>query len=136
VVNQQEEAWRLEAKSFYMRADGDFNGDGTGDYAEIKISCDGGQTALFVFIQNINGTFRRHLLASVPNAAAAAYGVRTVPPGIYAGACQKGYFECIPGQSKADIANESIEFFKFEGATSIFYYDNKRKSFSRIWIND
>src|SRR5712691_8390664 len=98
LADQNTETWRWTDKHLFIRAYGDYNGDNMDDYAEIRISCKRNRAALFVFTRKVGGSYHKRLLASIPIGQVAAYGVQTVPPGTYEGACKKGYFDCAEGQ--------------------------------------
>jgi hypothetical protein len=135
-ADSKEEAWRQEDKNLYLRAYGDFTGRGGKDYAEIMSACAGKKSALFVYLQRSPGKYARHLLTAIQEDQVSAYGVQTVQPGLYEGACKKGYFDCRPGQVEADAKHQSIKLFKYDGVESVFYFDNRLKKFRRIWTSD
>jgi hypothetical protein len=73
-------------------------------------------------------------LADIPLDQLQAYGVRLISPGTYRDACTKGYFKCAKGQSSAHVAFDSVELFKYEGVSSIFYWDGAEDKFKRLWV--
>ena len=135
-INSATEEWRTEDKENFLRVTGDFNGDGNQDYADIEKSCDAKRLALFSFVGHPGGKHKKVFLSDIPVDQELVYGIRLAKPGEYVGACSKGYFECTAGQEKVNLQNNSIELFKYEGVSSIFFWDSKVQKFHRLWTSD
>jgi hypothetical protein len=64
-------------------------------------------------------------------------GIKKNACGSYKTACGKGYWDCRKDEPpEISIKNESIDYFKIEGAHSFFYWDDNSNDFKRIWISD
>jgi hypothetical protein len=64
-------------------------------------------------------------------------GVAVAPPGDYVTACGKGHWECKPGEPEVlHLDLPGINYYQFESANSIFWWDAKSKLFNRTWISD
>lgn len=49
----------------------------------------------------------------------------------------KGYWGCKEDEvPEIKIESDAIEFFKYESASSFFYWDDEKSEFKRIWISD
>lgn len=130
------QSWRKTSNEHFLRVNGDLNGDGKTDFAQIEMSCDGKRVVAFAILKQSDQKFRRYFLADIRPDQMQAYGVKLAPPGAYQGACKKGYFECAPGQESASPAFNSVELFKYEGVSSIFFWDATSRKFKRLWISD
>jgi len=129
------EEWRRESKQRFLLVMGDFNGDGKVDFAKFQISCDSKRIAAFAFIKNGN-KYKSILLADIPLNAMVAYGIKLVKPGFYKGISENGNVNDLKSYITEKIRFDSIELFKNESVSSIFYYDTKTQKFKRLWISD
>lgn len=136
--SQINDDWRVKDIDKYAQIRADFNGDGVDDEAKLLVSNSSHGWGLFVFLSrqgHSRKTFR--LSASGDATLLSAMGIAKVLPGAYAFACGKGYWKCAKGEvPKIRIEQDAISFFQTEGATSFFYWDNRVKTFRRIWISD
>lgn len=128
--------WRAVDENKFLRVNADFNGDGISDFAEIKQSCDKKRVALFAFVNEKNKRNKSFFLADIDSNQLSVYGVKLTPPGDYLSACQKGYFECASTQASTDVLHQSVQLFKYEGVSSIFFWDPTSNNFKRVWIDD
>ena len=77
------------------------------------------------------------LVKPVGDASAQYHGIALVKPGRYEAACGKGYFDCKPGEPEIlRLKRPAIEFFKYESASSIFFWDSKSQKFRQVWTSD
>jgi len=122
-------------KPFVVTAD--FNGDGVSDEAWILIRRNAPGWGLFVFLSNRRQQHQIIKLIEVNDDHPQSTGIALVKPGRYKTACGKGYWECKPGEPEVLVLKRpSFKFFKFESASSIFYWDETAATFNRIWISD
>ena len=64
-------------------------------------------------------------------------GIDVLAPGVYKTACGKGYRDCAPEEpAELKLALPGLLYFKFESASSIFYWDEGSHGFKRVWISD
>jgi hypothetical protein len=125
--------WRTKDLAYFTDIDGDFDGNGKTDKAYIARSDSDRQIALVVIM---NGT-EVFILDKLTESDLSIMGIKKTLPGKYVTACGKGYFECSNGDlPEIEISSDSIEFFKNEGASSLFYWNNESRVFNRIWISD
>jgi len=126
-------------------AKADFNGDGLEDHSWIMIKKDGKAWGLFVFF--IKEKHQPKMVTLVEYNEKDEHwssddycrmGVGIYPPGKYRTACAKGYGDpCEPDEpEEIYIKTPAVDFYMFESANSIFYWDNKIQGFKREWISD
>ncbi|UGQ47855.1 hypothetical protein [Massilia endophytica] len=129
--------WRPNRDERGAIANGDFNGDGFPDEAVLLLSLDGTKLGLFVFLSQRQKPFKIHQLANVDGSLLEVMGIAKVPAGTYHTACGKGYWECRKNEaSTVPVDTDAIDYFKFESASSYFYWDRRKKTFRRVWISD
>jgi len=64
-------------------------------------------------------------------------GISLWEPGQYKTACGKGYWECKDDETQIlKLKTPGINFFAFESANSIFYWNSRKNEFKRIWMSD
>jgi hypothetical protein len=131
------EAFKKETPTpFHARAD--YNGDGRDDDAWILLGTDGPGWGLFVFLSTPSGsptvlTLDRNK-GDVP---AQTMGVGVTPKGSYPTACGKGYWACEKGEPETlHLTLPAINYFKFESADSVFWWNSESKQFIRTWKSD
>ena len=112
---------------------GDFNGDKKIDYAYILISLKNNEKQLFAFLSSNNGYMARKLGES----HSFEMGVATQEPGTIKTASGKGYWEPTPEDPpQVTATTQSIDYFMFESASSVFVWDKTSESFKRHWTSD
>jgi hypothetical protein len=128
--------WRKDNPQSYLRAAGDFDGDGRSDTAELVVS------------EQHNAVAIRVRLSSLPSEplviaedegshTVVGLGIDLVGPGDYKTACGKGYFECGPSDPEVlHLSCNAIDFFRFESANSFLIWQPEAKEFMRIWMSD
>jgi hypothetical protein len=66
-----------------------------------------------------------------------SFAVAMLPPGRYPTACGKGQWACEADEPAfLDLRWPSFEFFRFESASSIFWWDSRSRVFVRTWVSD
>jgi len=64
-------------------------------------------------------------------------GIDLAEPGEQKTACAKGYWKCKPGEPEIlKLKNPGIWYFSFGSAASIWYWEQKRGQFEKVWISD
>ena len=121
---------------FHVRAD--FNGDRIPDDAWILLRSTEVGWSVWARLSRKGAPAKMIQLVEWQRDAGAQYqGIALVTPGRYETACGKGYWECKPGEPKVlKLIRPSIEFFKFESASSIFFWDPKMSKFHQVWTSD
>ena len=125
--------------NFPIKVNADFDGNGKSDRALLLIKSDNTGWCLFVFmnsdsdqtplfkLDNVVGQVGKNLIM----------GISELKPGKYKTACGKGYWECQPNEPDILKLNCSgIDYFRFESANSVFYWDTSLKKFKRVWLSD
>jgi hypothetical protein len=112
---------------------GEFNGDGTIDYAYILVEDSTDTRVLFSFLSVADGYEAVRLTSGFP------WGIwlRTLPSGQYSrtkAGVNRG--DSSPSELEFEAANQVIEFFQFEGAASSFVWNTAAQSFDRFWTSD
>ena len=127
--------WRHDTPSRAARADGDFDGDGTSDTALLAVDDSAGQVGLLAHLSN-HGRPRWYILDAAEGRDV-FMGVGTYPPGSYQILCGEGEGECgSDGKSTIVTTNDSIAYYRFASASSLFVWDEDESSFKRIWESD
>ena len=120
---------------FVVRSD--FDGDGRQDEVWLLPAIGGHGFGLFAFMGTSNGSPRVVALERDPKSEAQGFGVALVEPGRYKTACGKGYWECARDEPEVlNLKLPSVEFFKFESASSVFWWDRRSERFKRTAISD
>jgi hypothetical protein len=121
---------------FHVSAD--FDGNGTADDAWIVLADRGGGWALVVFMRSATGQARLvTLITDSGKTPAQRMGITPVAPGRYETACGKGYWDCKPNEPKTlNLRLPSFEFFLYESASSIFWWDDNANKFRGMWMSD
>lgn len=112
---------------------GEFNGDGTIDYAYILVDKATDSRTLFAFVSGDAGYEARQLDAGFE------WGIwlRTLPPGRYALAEAGDANRNLPPDAlELEAPNQVIELFQFEGAASGFVWNAGTRSFDRFRTRD
>lgn len=132
------DTWRAGDPLRYAVALGDFDGNGVEDEARLLISERSNRSGLFIFLRQVNGSYRIHRLdRGADRSLIPAMGIRKLPAGSYPTAFGKGYFDCGAKQSKEiALPHSAIEYFKFESYSIYYYWHPRKKKFSRAWISD
>jgi hypothetical protein len=128
--------WRQADSSRFLKAMGDFDGDGKADYAEMLIRQDRSRFGVFVLLSSIPAD-TMILACAIEDSDLSGMGIRAVPPGKYITAAGKGYNVPDENDPKEIILTcNAIDFFLSESANSYLVWNPTRKSFKRVWISD
>lgn len=136
------EANRKDSPTKYAKVIADFNGDGINDEAFLLKSTKFSGEGLFVRLSDGQKGFKWMKLDVIDwgeeyPKVNLSMGISVAKPGAYKTACGKGYFECKEGEPEVlKLRQPAIDYFRFESANSFFVWDEKTKSFKRIWMSD
>jgi hypothetical protein len=120
---------------FVVRAD--FNGDGVIDEAWLLPARSSRGWGLFAVLGSSNGTRRFIRLEQDRKSQVQRFGLSLVEPGQYKTACGKGYWECARDEPEVlELKSSAFEFFLFESASAMFWWDRRSRSFRRTSISD
>jgi hypothetical protein len=116
----------------------DFNGDNIKDHAWILINSSKKTFGVFVFLGVGNGSYKMMMLDEHKRETEKLFmGISLLEPGQYKTACGKGYWECKEDETEIlKLKNPGINYFAFESANSVFYWDSRKNEFMRIWMSD
>lgn len=131
--------WKIAAPGdtppFVVNAD--FNGDNLPDEAWLLPAATARGWGLFVFLGVANGSPRVVRLEGNQDSEVDGFGVALAEPGKHKTACGKGYWQCERDEPEVlNLKFPAIEFFRFESASSIFWWDVRTATFKRTWISD
>ncbi len=116
---------------------GDFNGNGFEDDAWIMINRDNSGWGLFVIMGKKDMCCFAIQLLDSPSTAYTEMGLDLVPPGIYKTACGKGYRECAPDEpEEVELIRPAINVFSYEGASTLYYWDDKSGKFKSVAVSE
>ena len=115
----------------------DFDGDGIIDAAQFLVKKDQSEYAFFITTHDRGKViFHKHYKTKKLQDIA-RLGIDLTRPGDYDTACGKGYWDCSAKEPpKITLLNPSIHYFVFESASSLIYWDSKRKKFAEIATSD
>jgi hypothetical protein len=120
---------------YHVRAD--LNGDKIIDDAWILIPIRGKGLGLFVFIGQRSGKPRVVQLDYSENVAPQTMYLSEIEPGRYDTACGRGYWDCSVGEPAVlRLVRPGIVYAMYGSASSVFYWDDQRKEFARVWLTD
>jgi len=133
----QKEAHRegLSGRPHYLsRINTDFNGDGVEDEAMVLVKEKDRGAALFAFVSQENG-YKSCMLDGLEETWwLDDVGINVAAPGEYISACGTLYFDCGRGETEQFILKlPGIRYYKAGCSDSIFWWDNEKKKFKRIW---
>ncbi|MDR1007221.1 MAG: hypothetical protein LBL65_01490 [Campylobacteraceae bacterium] len=130
------EEWRNNDINKYLSVNGDFNGDYREDTAQIKISENCEKLILIAMLNIGENKFEHYLLTDkIDINYKDVMGIKLIRAGAYQTACGKGYFDCYDNNSSTiNIKYDSIELFKYEGVSSIFFWDKKPMNLNKFGL--
>jgi len=112
---------------------GDFNNDGTTDFAYILIRNTDGAMVLFAFVSSADG----YNVITLDDDIEQEMGLATQGQGSFTTAAGKGYWAPTPEDpGVVHVAKHAIAFFMFESAASLFVWDTSKQAFVRVWMSD
>lgn len=140
------QGWRLPAEGeihrgthdgshrYLSRIRTDFNGDGVEDEAMVLVKGRDQGAALFAFVSQENG-YKSCMLDEMEETWwLDDVGIGVAAPGEYISACGTLYFDCGPGETKEfSLKLPGIRYYKAGCSDSIFWWDDQKKRFKRIW---
>jgi hypothetical protein len=130
-------AWRKKSPTRFFLVEGDFDGDGKSDIAEILVNPTEKKFALFV---RLASTPKWQMLGEAGGLGLLdRFGIDLVKPGKYQTACGKGYDDSFCAHGEPDyltLSHPAIDFIYTESADSIFYWERNTKLFRQIQMSD
>lgn len=115
-----------------FHAKGDFNGDGKPDEAWIMISNDEASWGLFVFFSDRPDAIlldKKDTTKIKPQ----SMGISTMSPTDFKKICK---IRTDPECKTLTLKNDAIDYFTYESASSVFYWDVQNQEFKRFWQGD
>lgn len=130
--------WRSRSPERFAFVNGDFNGDRIPDQVRLLISTKKIGFGIFAFISTKNGAHQFYKLeASKDMKLFGAIGIEKVFPAHYRTVCGKGYHDCKKNEPEEIVIKfESIKYFKTESTSSVFYWNERKNRFDRVWMED
>ena len=136
-VTEKSLSWRKKSPTQFFRVEGDFDGDGKPDVAELLINPTEKKCAIVVKLASAQ-TWQL-LGAPADLGVLDRFAIDLVKPGKYETACGKGYDESFGAHGEPDylvLRNPAIDFIYTESSDSIFYWDTKKNVFREIAMSD
>jgi hypothetical protein len=120
-----------------LRVYADFDGDGHQDAARYLAKKINQDFALFI-TTHPNGRAKHKKFRSFLNIGyMSRTGIDLSSPGKYETACSKGYGSCRGIEPDYfSFTNPGIDFFTFESASSVIFWDESVGDFKEIWTSD
>lgn len=129
--------WRAESKDWFIRAFGDYNGDGVRDHAALYVNEESLTEGLWVYLSGTDASRKWLLLTAYPGESASLFmGIETIGPGRYETIMCLNHSESGKCISEININHDAILFFRHMSASSIFWWDGSQKTFQRFWYTD
>lgn len=130
-------SWRKKSPNRFFRVEGDFDGDGKSDIAELLVNPKEKKFAIFVRLASAQ-TWQ---MLGEPGDLGDLdrFAIDFVKPGRYETACGKGYDDSFCAHGEPDylvLKNPAIDFIYTESADSIFYWDTRKNAFREIAMSD
>jgi len=134
---------RIQSNNRYAKVRADFNADSILDLALLLKR--GVTEGFWVSISNKGSESKWILLDTIQGLISNRYnplfmGIEIIKPGTYRYMCFDSDSTCemieIEKRKQITITKPSIEYFMFESASSIFFWNDEDKQFIRIWISD
>jgi hypothetical protein len=134
---EKSSTWRRKSPTRFFHVEGDFDGDGKSDVAELLINPKQKQFCVFVKL----ASFPTWQMLGDPGDLGSLdrFAIDLVKPGKYETACGKGYDDSFCAHGEPDylvLSRPAIDFIYTESADSIFYWDHKTKAFREIAMSD
>jgi hypothetical protein len=129
-------SWRQKSPTRFLKVEGDFNGDGKSDVAQILVDPSKNKFGLFV---KFGGAGQWQLVFDYDLAFLGRYGIDFVKPGKYETACGKGYGDWACAHKEPDwlqLSNPGIDLFYTESSESIYFWDQPSKKFREVVMSD
>ncbi len=118
-------------------AHGDFDGDDRRDRAFILIQKEEAKCGLFVLPGSSGQVLKLQEIPLSRGDGKIHAGLSPVKPGKYLTACGRGLWECGPDEApELDLTRTGIYFFFFDGHSSIFYWNENGRRYSRVSLSD
>jgi hypothetical protein len=139
------ETLRNNSETKYARAVADFNGDGIPDQAFLVKSTKFSGEGLLLWLSDGPAKFKWVVLDTInwgPKypSVPLAMGIDVIKPGVLEYICiveKKGDCDSEEeGKQKMTLRRPALEHFKFESASSAFYWDTETRRFITIAISD
>ena len=117
---------------FHVQAD--FDGNGVTDDIWLVIEKSGEGWRLIALM---NGSSNAMQLNASASGNAQWFGLREVAPGDLKTACGKGYWECSEDEPPTiHLPNPAVAFFKFESASTVYFWNDSNRTFESIAESD
>ena len=116
----------------------DFNGDSIRDHAWILINSSRTAYGLFLFLGIDNGSYETIQLDEHNMETVKLFtGISLLEAGQYQTACGKGHWACKKDEPEIlRLSTPGINYYAFEGANSVFYWNSSNHKFIRTWLSD
>lgn len=132
-------SFRKDVPGGYLSAYADIDGDSRQDCARFLYGARDGKETYAVFLSHFRDGAYKHeiLLSSRDMREIVSMGVEKAEPGEYWTACGKGYWDCGSDETpKVVLKHQGFEFFTFESAGSLIYWDEQNRKISQVWTSD
>jgi len=129
--DETSQTWRKSDSQKFLAVSGDFNGDGRVDDAKILLSEDKKLLGLFVFLSNFQDSYKIIELDQKAYEYIDVIGIELFEKGIYRQRGDKAFHE-----GDISFKNDSIKYFKYDGAYGVYSWNAKFGKFEFVGLND
>ena len=136
VQSEYDAPWRAQFDTHLFSAAADIDGDEILDYALLAISNDSNEYCLIVTRSSVQNN-GYEIIERGPAGDLLFLCLEAIPPGEFATACGKGYWDCADDEQPEIVLDlPAFNFFINEGTSSYLYWDSKENKMQRVWISD
>lgn len=135
---EQQDRWRDRCENRCARIEADFDGNNMVDGAFLAVNDKRKVFGLLAVVYSAPGKAHWFILDEIKDPSwVTIMGVALYPPGSYRVICVESYKHCgRDGKSPLRIERPAISYFKYESASSIYYWHKGEKKFVRVWQSD
>ena len=137
-AEELQDSWRDKCPNRCAWIAGDFNGDKLVEGAFLAVHEKRKVFGLLAFVYSAPSKASWFVLDEINDPSwVTIMGVQLYLPGTYRVVCSESEKQCGPdGKKPLRIGKPAISYFKYESASSVFYWHEPKNRFVRVWESD